>query len=59
VASALYLLLMAAVCIFGPLFTGHDFTTIYRRYVRVPPSLPHIRRDQIEAGWKRRCGGRG
>lgn len=39
VVSAVYLLLMALACLAGPLFTGHDYTTIYTDYVRVPPRL--------------------
>jgi oligopeptide transport system permease protein len=38
-ASAIYLMLMAVACIVGPSLTGHDFATIYRSFVRVPPSL--------------------
>ncbi len=39
VVSAVYLVLMALACVFGPLFTGHAFTTIYPDYVRTPPSF--------------------
>jgi oligopeptide transport system permease protein len=39
VVSAAYLAMMTLACIFGPALTGHDFTTIYPDYVRVPPSL--------------------
>lgn len=39
VVSAVYLVLMALACLFGPFFTGHAFTTIYPDYVRTPPSL--------------------
>ena len=30
---------MAVICIAGPWFTPHAFTTIYQDYNRVPPSL--------------------
>lgn len=39
VVSAIYILLMAVVCVLGPYFTTHSFSTIYEDYVRVPPSL--------------------
>jgi oligopeptide transport system permease protein len=39
VVSAVYLALMTLLCVFGPYLTGHTYTTIYRDYVRVPPSL--------------------
>ena len=48
--SAIYLALIVVVCVLGPSFTGHDFTTIYESYVRVPPSLdPYPKPDAIEA----------
>jgi oligopeptide transport system permease protein len=51
VASAVYLALMAVVCTVGPFLTGHDFTTIYPDYVRVPPSLSaYPQGGQIEEG---------
>jgi oligopeptide transport system permease protein len=37
--SLFYLALMAIVCIVGPWFVPHQFTTIYSDYVRTPPSL--------------------
>jgi oligopeptide transport system permease protein len=37
--SAVYLVAMTIACIVGPRLTGHEFTTIYADYVRVPPSL--------------------
>ncbi len=37
--SAVYVVLVAIACVVGPSFTGHDFATIYRSFVRVPPSL--------------------
>ncbi len=50
VASAIYLAIIVILCVFGPYFTGHDFTTIYQSYVRVPPSLTsYPRADAIDA----------
>ncbi|MBL8894738.1 MAG: ABC transporter permease subunit [Rhizobiales bacterium] len=50
VVSGVYLILVALACIIGPSFTGHDFTTIYQNYVRVPPSLsPYPKPDMIGA----------
>jgi oligopeptide transport system permease protein len=37
--SLCYLALMAIVCVFGPYFVSHPYTTIYPDYVRTPPSL--------------------
>jgi len=37
--SLFYLTLMALVCVFGPNFTPHAYTTIYPDYVRTQPSL--------------------
>ena len=37
--SIYYLAVMAVLCIAGPWFTPHAFTTIYQDYNRVPPSL--------------------
>jgi oligopeptide transport system permease protein len=37
--SGYYLIFMAVICIAGPWFTPHAFTTIYQDYNRVPPSL--------------------
>ncbi len=52
-ASAAYLMLMALVCIAGPWFTPHAFTTIFQDYNRVPPSLsPYPVPDMIELGIK-------
>jgi oligopeptide transport system permease protein len=39
VVSSIYLALVVLICIIGPWFTGHDFRTIYKSYVRVPPSI--------------------
>jgi len=37
--SLIYLGLMAVVCVVGPYFVPHQYTTIYADYVRTPPSL--------------------
>ncbi|MFN4142358.1 ABC transporter permease [Aestuariivirga sp.] len=48
--SLVYLALMALLCIAGPWFTPHAFTTIYQDYTRVPPSLSaYPRADAVEA----------
>ncbi|MDW6025539.1 ABC transporter permease subunit [Mesorhizobium sp. BAC0120] len=48
-ASIFYLALMAIVCIVGPWFVPHQFTTIYSDYVRTPPSLsPYPQKEMIE-----------
>ena len=48
-ASIFYLALMAIVCIVGPYFVPHQFTTIYSDYVRTPPSLsPYPQTEMIE-----------
>jgi oligopeptide transport system permease protein len=50
VFSTAYLAVMTAVCVLGPFFTGHDFTTVYQSYVRVPPSIaPYPQAEAIEA----------
>ncbi len=69
--SGIYILIIAALCIAGPWFTPHEFTTIYQDYARVPPSLsPYPRPDMIDlavrdavkrsrvelAGWEERDG---
>jgi oligopeptide transport system permease protein len=69
--SAYYLVFMALLCVFGPWFTPHKFTTIYQDYNRVPPSLSaYPRPDMIDlavkdavqrarvqlAGWEERDG---
>jgi oligopeptide transport system permease protein len=49
VASAVFLAIMAILCIAGPNLTGHQFTTIYPDYVRTPPSLtPYPKDETIE-----------
>ncbi|MFO1091613.1 MAG: ABC transporter permease subunit [Hyphomicrobiales bacterium] len=48
VVSAWFLLAMVIACIAGPWFTGHEFSTIYPDYVRMPPSMsPYPKADQI------------
>lgn len=37
--SGIWLILMALACIFGPMLLPHDFSTIYKDYTRIPPSL--------------------
>jgi oligopeptide transport system permease protein len=69
--SIWYILFMAVVCVAGPWFTPHEFTTIYQDYNRVPPSLePYPKGDAIDlavkdvvrrsrldlAGWEERDG---
>jgi oligopeptide transport system permease protein len=69
--SAYYLVFMALLCVFGPWFTPHQFTTIYQDYNRVPPSLSAyprpdmidlavkdaVRRARVElAGWEEKDG---
>ena len=69
--SAYYLVFMTLLCVIGPWFTPHAFTTIYQDYNRVPPSLDSypkpdkidlavtdtVRRARVElAGWEERDG---
>jgi oligopeptide transport system permease protein len=69
--SAYYLIFMALLCVFGPWFTPHEFTTIYQDYNRVPPSISAyprpdmidlavtdaVRRSRVElAGWEEKDG---
>ncbi len=47
--SLYYLVAMALVCVFGPFFVPHQYTTIYGDYVRTPPSLSsYPKADMIE-----------
>ena len=47
--SAVYLLVMIIVCVLGPWFTPHPYSTIYPDYVRTPPSLqPYPRPDMLD-----------
>jgi oligopeptide transport system permease protein len=51
--SLYYLAFMALLCIVGPWFTPHQFTTIYQDYTRVPPSLEaYPRADKIDLAVK-------
>jgi oligopeptide transport system permease protein len=71
VVSAYFLVFMGVICIFGPWFTPHAFTTIYQDYNRVPPSFsPYpkasmldlavsdaVRRSRVQlAGWEEKDG---
>eukprot|EP01030_Chromulinospumella_sphaerica_P025823 gene25823-25988_t len=62
---------MTALCIVGPWFTPHEFTTIYQDYTRVPPSLTAyprpeaidlavkdaVKRSRLDlAGWEEKGG---
>ncbi len=38
-ASMIVLALVAIACVVGPWITPHDYTTVYRNYVKVPASL--------------------
>ena len=39
IVSAFWLTIIGLICMVGPSFTGHEFTTQYSSYVRVPPSF--------------------
>lgn len=69
--SAYYLVFMALLCVFGPWFTPHQFTTIYQDYNRVPPSFSAypkpemidlavkdaVQRSRVQlAGWEEKDG---
>jgi oligopeptide transport system permease protein len=52
-ASLYFLIIMAVLCIAGPWFTPHSFSTIYQDYTRVPPSLTaYPKPDAIDAAVK-------
>jgi oligopeptide transport system permease protein len=52
-ASAVFLLIMVIVCIAGPWFAPHPFSTIYPDYVRTPPSLaPYPRPEMLDQAVK-------
>lgn len=54
VASAVVLLVLALVGIFGPMLSPHHHATIYQQYVRVAPSLEaYPRADDILPGFAR------
>jgi oligopeptide transport system permease protein len=58
--SGFYLLLMTLACLAGPALTGHDFTTIYPDYVRVPPSLSsYPQGEEIDTTLREACDGVG
>lgn len=47
--SLFYLIFMSVICIAGPYFVPHQYTTIYADYVRIPPSLSaYPKADMIE-----------
>jgi len=47
--SLFYLVAMTLVCVFGPFFSPHLYTTIYPDYVRTPPSLsPYPQQEMIQ-----------
>ncbi|MEP9385663.1 ABC transporter permease subunit [Mesorhizobium sp. KR9-304] len=47
--SLFYLIAMGVVCVAGPWFSPHNYSTIYADYVRTPPSLsPYPAEDTIE-----------
>lgn len=51
--SLFYLIGMALVCVIGPYFVPHQYTTIYADYVRTPPSISaYPKADMIETAMK-------
>jgi oligopeptide transport system permease protein len=53
VTSVFVLALVAIACIVGPMVSPHGYDTIYRSYVRVPPSLePYPRTAELEAAMR-------
>jgi oligopeptide transport system permease protein len=47
--SLFYLIFMAVICIIGPYFVPHLYTTIYPDYVRTAPSFsPYPKPEMIE-----------
>jgi len=51
--SLYYIAAMAILCIVGPWFTPHEFSTIYQDYNRVPPSFsPYPKADGIDLAVK-------
>jgi oligopeptide transport system permease protein len=47
--SLFYLAFMGIICVFGPYFVPHQYTTIYPDYVRTPPSLsPYPQAEMIQ-----------
>jgi oligopeptide transport system permease protein len=54
VASIIGLLLVSLACLLGPLFSPHSYDTVYRNYVKAPPSLEtYPRAAQIEEALRR------
>ena len=45
--SLCYLILMGLVCIVGPWFVPHQYTTIYSDYVRTPPSFSAYPKEEM------------
>lgn len=45
--SLCYLILMGLVCIIGPWFEPHQYTTIYSDYVRTPPSFSAYPKEEM------------
>lgn len=45
--SLCYLVLMGLVCIVGPWFVPHQYTTIYSDYVRTPPSFSAYPKEEM------------
>ncbi len=51
--SGIYLLLMGALCIFGPYFTGHAYDAVYPDFVKVPASAqPYPTPSMLEPSLK-------
>jgi oligopeptide transport system permease protein len=49
VFSMVYLAVIVVLCLIGPNFTGHAFTTQYPSYVRVPPSFaPYPKAEKLD-----------
>jgi oligopeptide transport system permease protein len=48
--SIFYIGIMTIVCVVGPWFVPHDFTTIYADYVRTPPSLSSYPKAEMIQG---------
>lgn len=54
VTSAVVLIVLALVGIFGPMLSPHSHATIYQQYVRVAPSLePYPRAEEVLPGFAR------
>ena len=45
VTSLITLFVITMACFFGPYFTGHQFDTVYKNYVKVPASLDAYPRE--------------